>query len=270
MKTTLNVENMQCAHCVNTINNTLLKINGVYGIEANIAAKQLVMDHTPEVDLNRVNAKLKEMGYPAIDTTDKFEDKASGWDQNARRVAMAESFVRRVMETIPILPETRLMDFGCGTGLVGLQFAPYVKSLVMVDNSPSMLEVLKKKVADLELNSEAIEFVSPGIGDMQTSAVDVIVSSMTFHHIEDTASLLGEMYAKLTTGGYIAIADLVKEDGSFHDEEVPHNGFDEHDLCELLSKTGFQFVLCETFNRIKKETRKGEKEFPQFLIIAKK
>jgi hypothetical protein len=93
---------------------------------------------------------------------------------------------------------------------------------------------------------------------------------MAFHHIEDTASLLSKMYAKLTTGGYIAIADLVKEDGSFHDEVVPHNGFDEHELCELLNRAGFHFLLCETFNRVKKETRKGEKEFPQFLIIAKK
>jgi len=31
----------------------------------------------------------------------------------------------------------------------------------------------------------------------------------------------------LSKGGYLAIADLYKEDGSFHGEKkVPHNGFD--------------------------------------------
>lgn len=262
---------MQCSHCVNTINSTLLKINGIYGVEANIANKQLVLDHTPEVDISEVNSELNGIGYPSTRFLDKFEEKASVWDNNLTRRIMAEKFVRRVMENIPILPEMTLMDFGCGTGLVGLQFAPYVKSLLMADSSAAMLGVLKDKVKKLELDTEKMKYFFPDIKSVPANSVDVIVSSMTLHHIADTKSIFTELHTKLKPGGYLAVADLVTESGSFHKEPVPHNGFDQHDLCEQLSQTGFQLSVCEIFNRINKETAKNKtEEFPQFIIIAKK
>ena len=258
---------MQCAHCVSTINSNLLKINGVFGVEANIAEKNIVVDHTPDVSFSEVKSILEELGYSASDI-DTFGHKAEDWDKNDRRVAMANKFVRRVMELMPIEENMTLMDFGCGTGLVGLQFAPYVKQLVMVDNSPGMLAVLVKKVGEMEL--ESVEVVGPSIKASATEKVDAIVSQMAFHHVENTDEVLQQMYDKLNPGGFIAIADLAKEDGSFHPEKVPHNGFDEQTLCKSMSNIGFQLHLCEIFNTIQKETEQGLKNFQQFLIIAKK
>ena len=267
MKTKLNVENMQCGHCVSTINNNLLKINGVFGVEANIAEKSIMVDHTPDVSFEQVKTTLEDLGYSAADI-DAFGHKAEDWDKNTVRVELANKFVRSVMELMPIQDDMTLMDFGCGTGLVGLQFAPYVKQLVMVDNSPAMLAVLVKKVAEMELDS--VEVVGPSIKASSTDKVDAIVSQMAFHHVEDTKEVLEQMYEKLNPGGFIAIADLAKEDGSFHKEAVPHNGFDEQTLCKEMSDTGFKLHLCEIYNTIQKETEQGIREYQQFLIIAKK
>jgi len=271
MKASVTVENMQCAHCVSTINNALLKINGVYGVEANIAEQSIQIDHTEQVSLNEITSKLNELGYPQKERReDAFADKAEEWDLNPIRTYQAEKFFKQVAEVIPLKPAYKLMDFGCGTGLVGLQFAPYVNSLVMLDNSPGMLSVLEKKIAKLQLDKTKIEIVSNGLENLKEKDIDIIVSLMTFHHLENVETVIQQFSEKLNDGGYVAIADLVSEDGSFHDETVPHNGFDPQEICKLLSKTGFQLVLCEIFNRLNKPTSKGIKEFEQFLIIAKK
>lgn len=258
---------MQCGSCVSTINSSLLKINGVFGIEANIAEKSIMLDHTPDVDLQQVSAELTKLGYTVeLLDEDNFAHKAADWDANPMRVALAEKFVRQVLAQMPIAQEACLMDFGCGTGLVGLQFAPYVSALVMVDSSKAMLDMLQAKIDNLAL-SIPIELCHSGLETVKTTQVDAIVSSMAFHHLEDVQTEINSMYKLLKPDGFIAIADLVKEDGSFHGQEsVPHNGFEQTDICQMLSNAGFKLHLCEIFNKINKEN----KEYPQFIIIAKK
>lgn len=267
MKTKLYVENMQCGHCVSTINSALIQINGIFGVEANIAAKEIEIDHTSDINLSQVKERLSSLGYPT--QIDDFLGKAAEWDQNPVRVAQAEKFARRVMESVAISQDSVVMDFGCGTGLVGLQFAPYIKKLVMVDNSPSMLDVLKDKVKKLALNPDSIEITNE-VSKASTEKVNLIVSLMAFHHLEKIEPVIEDFYDKLADEGYVAIADLEKEDGNFHNETVPHNGFDKQELCKKLSNAGLELKLCEVYNSIKKETSSGEKEFTQFLIIAKK
>ncbi len=270
MKTKFNVENMQCASCVSTINKNLLKINGVYGVEANVAEQSIQIDHTEEVNMGKINDQLNELGYPQKKNKDHFSEKAEEWDSHPVRVAQAEIFFKKVAEIIPLNEKDKLMDFGCGTGLVGLHFLPYVKQLVMADNSPAMLSVLQKKIITQKLDPYKIELFPHDIKKLPSNELSVVVSLMTFHHLENVNTIVKQLYNKLKPGGHLAIGDLAKEDGSFHSNTVPHRGFDQQKLCEVLNKNGFQLVLCEIFNRIKKETPIGEKEFEQFIIIAKK
>ena len=70
------------------------------------------------------------------------------------------------------------------------------------------------------------------------------------------------------SGGYLAIADLYTEDGSFrgHDVKV-HWGFDPDKLSEILKKKGFKNMEYKTCFEIKRES---DKKFPVFLLAAKK
>lgn len=207
------------------------------------------------------------MGYMATEKGDFFSKRAENWDMKQMVTARADKFVRRIMEQIAVDKHMTLMDFGCGTGLVGLQFAPYVEKLVMVDNSPAMLEKLQDKIAENRLDNVTVFETIKSFGDKK---VDAIVSLMAFHHVENIDGLILQMYHSLNIGGYVAIGDLTTEDGDFHNEEVPHHGFDQQLLCRQLSDVGFQLQLCEIFNTDTKNTQKGVKEFPEFIIIAKK
>jgi 2-polyprenyl-3-methyl-5-hydroxy-6-metoxy-1,4-benzoquinol methylase len=49
---------------------------------------------------------------------------------------------------------------------------------------------------------------------------DLIMSAMALHHVKDTSTLINSFYEHLKPGAKAALADLDKEDGSFHPKEV--------------------------------------------------
>ena len=270
MKTSLVVSNMQCGHCVATINKELRKVNGVFGVEANIATQTLEIDHTEEVDVGKMKAVIASLGYSPNEPQDLFAHKAAQWDENPIRVEQATTFFRRIVDNVPLNSTDVVVDFGCGTDLVGLQFIPYVKSVVMVDNSPAMMEVLRKKWVAEKLTNEQVQLVEGGMEKVKAKNLKLIVTLMALHHVEDTQKLLTQFYQQVEKGGYLAIGDLEKEDGRFHNEKVPHNGFEPYEVCKMLNAVGFELLLCETFHQLTKDTAEGSRAFPQFLIIAKK
>ena len=74
----------------------------------------------------------------------------------------------------------------------------------------------------------------------------------------------------LNAGGYLAIADLYEEDGSFHGERFNgHNGFDPENLAEILRKNRFRNIShrsCFKIERIISETE--TRQFEVFLLTA--
>jgi predicted TPR repeat methyltransferase len=62
-------------------------------------------------------------------------------------VKVAKEIVGAVVRAVPLSADMDVLDFGCGTGLVGMSIRPHVRSLTCVDNSSGMLEELRKKVA---------------------------------------------------------------------------------------------------------------------------
>ena len=91
---------------------------------------------------------------------------------------------------------------------------------------------------------------------------------MVLHHVIDVEPILHKFYSLLNPGGYLAIADLYTEDGSFHGPDVKvHLGFNPVKLIEILKRIGFKNSNYKTCFVIKREKGKG---FSVFLLIAKK
>ncbi len=74
-----------------------------------------------------------------------FDRMAGEFDAERKRVDLARDVGDAMIHTISLSPESRVMDYGAGTGLLTLKLQPYVKSIVAVDTSPNMLEVLKDR-----------------------------------------------------------------------------------------------------------------------------
>lgn len=196
-----------------------------------------------------------------------FDVVALQWDEEPRRVKLANDIAAAIMERIPVSQEWDALDFGCGTGLVTLQLAPHLHSVTGADSSAGMLERL-----DLKMRTSGIANVQTALCDvakgmLPTGKYHLITSAMTLHHVEEIVPLLQSLKALLYPGGLIALADLEAEDGSFHEDAtgVFHNGFRSDELADLLEKSGFTAVKVATATNI----TKGERVFPVFLATAR-
>lgn len=188
-----------------------------------------------------------------------FNEVANEWD-NQEKTKMMKLLAQKVLENIHFDKDLKILDFGCGTGLFGLEFEAYTKELLGIDTSDGMLEVFEKKVQGdkryrtLDINLETDEL---------NEKFDLIVSSMAFHHLNDPEKVLLKLKQSLEKNGKIIIVDLDKEDGTFHPDNegmgVKHFGFSKEELENWAQKS--QLSLNHMMIN---EIHKNDKVYQQF------
>ena len=77
----------------------------------------------------------------------EFDDKARTWDDNPAKRKNAEAVAARIREIVPVSEDWAAFEYGCGTGLLSFALQPYLGNITLADNSESMLEVLREKIA---------------------------------------------------------------------------------------------------------------------------
>jgi ubiquinone/menaquinone biosynthesis C-methylase UbiE len=202
-----------------------------------------------------------------------FDREAATWDQEPRRVKLASDIARAIAEEVKPSPEMDVLDFGCGTGLLTLALQPLVRSITGIDSSPGMLEVLKTKVASQKLPNVNIHCLDLEQGATLPGSYDLVVSSMTLHHIREIGPLLGQFYRLLRPTGHLCIADLDPDDGQFHgnNEGVFHFGFPQATLLKAFVEAGLSDVHYQTAARMSKPVAGGgERVFTVFLMTGRK
>ncbi|HJV36975.1 class I SAM-dependent methyltransferase [Geomonas sp.] len=177
-----------------------------------------------------------------------FDAVAQQWDQEPRRQKLAEDVVAAIRKEVPLSKEMNALDYGCGSGLVTLGLRPYVKSITGADSSQGMLDVLNAKIRQGELGNVETRLLDLEERVNLRRRYDLIVSSMTMHHVDDVAALIGALSDGLRRGGWLAIADLKAEDGSFHDNPtgVLHAGFEPSFLKSVFESCGLSTVRVVT------------------------
>ena len=203
-----------------------------------------------------------------------FDEAAATWDQEPARVQrMREVGEAIVREAAPTRNMT-VLDYGCGTGLVGLYLLPHVQSVVGADNSPGMLEVLGKKIAEGRLDAMRAIHLDLQVDPVPQDRYDMVVISMALHHIADVDRTLRGCGQLLRPGGVLCIADLDSEPGTFHSAaaaaSVHHHGFDREALKRRLGKIGFADARDATVSTFSRPVEAGGQEsFSIFLIVAR-
>lgn len=202
-----------------------------------------------------------------------FDQEAAVWDEHPTRVRLANDIAEAIVGQALITPDMEALDFGCGTGLVTLRLQPLVRSITGVDSSQGMLEVFKAKIAQLQLTNVRAQWCDLDQGDRLSGSYDLVVSSMTLHHIKEIASLLAQFHAILAPGGFLCLADLDLEEGQFHDNStgVFHQGFDRESLRQSLTAAGFVDGEAVTAAELEKPGNDGEiRRFSVFLMTARR
>jgi tRNA (cmo5U34)-methyltransferase len=203
----------------------------------------------------------------------RFDREALSWDSNPGRVALARAIADTMIRQVPFSPSMDVMDYGAGTGLITLRLQPLIGSIMAVDTSREMLNVLEDKLRKLGASNVTTRLLdlekTPGL----SGKFDAIVSSMTLHHVQDTLTVFRRFFEALKVGGWIAAADLDTEDGTFHPDStgVYHQGFDRGEVSALLQRVGFADVVMQNAHRFPKPGADGVmREYGIFLATARK
>lgn len=200
--------------------------------------------------------------------TNPFDLRAKTWDTDPRRLQNSADLFSVLEKRIPLRPDMSVLDYGCGTGLLTLALAPRVRSVTAVDSSRGMLDALSQKTAAAGIRNVA-GFPSDFTTDpLPPGPYDLIASAMTLHHVADTESLFRKFFALLAPDGFLALADLDTEDGTFHSnaDGIHHFGFDRETLSQQLAASGFTEARFSTALHIEKNAR----TYPVFLATARK
>lgn len=192
-----------------------------------------------------------------------FNQVANSWDTPEKlklSADYAEEISRHLKNDV-----LKVLEVGCGTGLLGSQFVKGNNKLTGVDTSKGMLEVFNEKFKN---NSNVKSYLANLENEnIPEHGFNLILSSMAFHHLIDPEKMLLKLKELSTSDGIIAIIDLDKEDGTFHPDPknmgVHHFGFSKATIEQWGNSAGLTLLEWKIVHQI----HKNEKVYPIFLAV---
>ena len=196
-----------------------------------------------------------------------FDARAREWDKDKMHMERSVAIAAELEKMIPLNHSMKALEYGAGTGILGFLLKDRFSEITLMDNSQEMINVCIEKseyhktkhIVPIWFDLEHREF---------DGKFDIIYNQMVLHHVNDYEAIINTFYSLLNSEGFLAIADLYTEDGSFHGPDVKvHLGFDPDELTVILKRAGFKNIEYKTCFEIKRESGK---KFPVFLLVAQK
>jgi ubiquinone/menaquinone biosynthesis C-methylase UbiE len=201
-----------------------------------------------------------------------FDERAKDWDSDPKRVERARVVADAIRNMVPLSKEMKALEYGCGTGLLSFALQPDLGEITLADASQGMLDVLSEKIDKAGVTNMHPLRLDLASDPLPAGQYDLTYSLMVLHHIPDVQKVLSRFCGLLVPGGILLVADLDKEDGTFHTDGSTdvHLGFDHDELRRMVEEAGFGNVSFTTAYEIKKQIGNEEKVFPVFLMTAQK
>jgi len=201
----------------------------------------------------------------------EFDEKAATWDDYPDRIKRAEVIASRLASAVNLTVIKTAMEYGSGTGLMSFALKDDIREITLMDDSAEMTKVARQKIIDQKVTNLIAVHGDLLEGPLRNERFDFIFIVLTLHHIGDVEELLRKFHNLLSPKGQLAIIDLEKEDGSFHDGPFHgHKGFERTDLESKLRGVGFVPDHYEICYQIEKETEGSITKYPVFLMVAEK
>ena len=139
----------------------------------------------------------------------------------------------------PLKAPLRILDLGCGTGLVGDAFKDLAAGgrLDGIDLAPRMIEVARKRgiYDDLILGDLETVLAAPG------PSYDLIVSADTMVYLGDLAPTFKGVFKRLTGGGFYLFAVESKAGSGWEQTDVSRFRHSEAYLRDEAARSGFAY-----------------------------
>ena len=190
-------------------------------------------------------------------------------DRVERSKMFADEFSKYIIDS----KNKTAIEFGCGTGLVGLELINYFKSFIFIDSSSNMINYVEQKLANSCKGKAQAICLDLSKTFLINLSVDYIFSSLVLHHINDTELILTNLFNLLNKNGKLLIIDVDTDGGNFHAHRTDfegHNGYEHSYLVDLCKSVGFSDVKIKTFYYSYRIVDDIEKTFSFFIMCAMK
>jgi ubiquinone/menaquinone biosynthesis C-methylase UbiE len=139
-----------------------------------------------------------------------FKDWSNEYDQTLGKMKRHHRMLDLVVHTSGVRDGERVLDLGCGTGLLSLKFIRAADCQVTaIDSSPDMLAIFKDKIETLKLSDRIAclpgDAASPRFKDQ---TFDVAASTVALHHVQDKLPMIRKIHAVLKPGGRFVLGDV--------------------------------------------------------------
>ena len=197
-----------------------------------------------------------------------FDARAREWDKDKMHMERSLAIAAELEKMIPVNHSMKALEYGAGTGILSFLLKDRFSEITLMDSSTEMIKVCEEKT-----EFYGTKHIKPLWFDLEhmdyDHHIDIIYNQMVLHHVNNIEAMLGKFYQLLNPGGYLAIADLYTEDGSFHGPDVKdvHLGFEPAGLASTLQSCGFTTTEYRTCFVVKRDSGKS---YPIFLLVARK
>ncbi|WP_299687079.1 class I SAM-dependent methyltransferase [uncultured Tateyamaria sp.] len=132
-----------------------------------------------------------------------YDAAATGWQDGIAKLGFLDAYAQ-LMQAAPGKPTPRVMDVGTGTGAFAAAWIAAngrPRALTLLDLSPVMLDTAAARVP----TDRAIA-ASIGAPLEDVPLQDVILCAHVIEHLDDPATALAWLYARLAPGGLLVLA----------------------------------------------------------------
>ncbi len=157
-----------------------------------------------------------------------------------------------LLKGLPTNPTLKVLDCGCGTGVLFERLKKRYHAPVGIDLSMSMLEKVNKKDEDgfICADAETLPF--------SNDSFDIAISRGVLHHVPNPHGAITQIHKSLKKGGYFLVSEpcndfwlvrfirekMYKKSKSFDDNEHP---FISIELASLMKIEGFKILKTRFF-----------------------
>jgi ubiquinone/menaquinone biosynthesis C-methylase UbiE len=151
--------------------------------------------------------------------------------------------IDRIIEAAQISGDERVLDLGCGPGILTEAVAPFSQEVIAFDLTPEMVDQTRQRCEKRGFKNVTLMLGEAENLPFDNSTFDIIVTRLTIHHFLDPSTAISNMVRVLKPKGKIVVADIVSSENS--------NESDLHNALEILRDPSHSKML--SIPELKKE-----------------